>query len=62
MHFFKDLNGDYYNLGTHTGKNSFYAVYKVPASSMSKDSPLEEMEIHSKIPNEQPFHPCYFHR
>jgi len=53
------VNGDYYNLGLH---NTFYAIYKVPLSSMSKPDPLKDLKIFAKVNIDTPFKPCYFHR
>ena len=59
---FTDVNGDYYNLGTHAGKTGYYGIYRIPASSMNKADPMEDLKVHAKVENESPLKPCYFHR
>ena len=56
-----DTNGDYYCIGTHGGRNGFYAVYEVPENSFDKEDPMTELAIHAKIPNDSPLKPCYYH-
>nr|CAB3225293.1 RPE65 RPE65 homolog [Phallusia mammillata] len=56
-----DTNGDYYNLGLTFGRNAFYNVVRVPASSFNKQDPMQDLEIHAKIEVDTPLQPTYFH-
>ncbi|CAK8679258.1 unnamed protein product [Clavelina lepadiformis] len=56
-----DTNGDYYNVGQSFGKNFQYSVVRVPAESMSKEDPMQDLEIHTGVPMDDKFNPSYFH-
>ena len=57
-----DRNGDYFNLGVHAGRSGYYGLYKVPASSMDQEDPMEDLKLYAKIPYDNPLKPSYYHR
>ena len=57
-----DSNGDYFNVGIMVGKESFYAIVKVPHEKFDLPDPLKEVEVFAKVPAANNLKPSYFHR
>nr|CAB3265688.1 RPE65 RPE65 homolog [Phallusia mammillata] len=56
-----DANGDYFNIGTMFGANACYCIVKVPSCKFAEVDPMQQLEVHSKIPLDDQFQPTYFH-
>lgn len=56
-----DTNGDYYNVGNLVGKDSFYAIVKIPHEKFSSPDPMQELEVFAKVPASNSLKPSYFH-
>jgi len=60
---YADSNGDFFNIGTSFGKDSFYNVLQVTAESMKKPDPMQELKVQAKIKVEgNSMKPTYIHR
>lgn len=54
-------NGEYLNLGSTFGKNTFYNVIKMKKTDGSSSNDLKNLEIVAKIPAEDGRKPAYYH-
>ena len=57
-----DTNGDYLNIGNLVGRESFYAILKIPKEKISLPDPIREAEIFAKVPVTNSLKPSYHHR
>ena len=60
---FADSNGDYYNLGTSFGRESFYNIIRVPVEAMNKPDPMKELKVFARAKiSGNSMKPAYMHR